>query len=340
MRRLINFESHTQQSLHPCEPRNPLPADVNIDKPPSRCVATDPDQPPPDVLNQQDPKPKNIIELLAQVENINAKIGAAANCDPMMTGQIVPDPNDPNPSVIRTYPRGIRGTDMAMKDMFSDLIVMDDNGTQHPVPIIWGTQEEAVAAMIQGNYRHDETLVVDRVRLPMMSIIGSSPEVDRERYTYHYAWDLGRSIRSDYRPGYTLSEKYPQDTVLGLARGVPINIKYTVTAWTWFSEDMNQIVEQVILKTVPMAYIRIRGVKWEVVVELDSMENNFELEPAENQVGVKKYGFNLTAKTYIPQPIHRRKAVLKTRLDFVNSLSEQELSQVLERIEETVKEYP
>ena len=101
---------------------------------------------------------------------------------------------------------------------------------------------------------------------------------------------------------------------------------------------MNQILEQILLKFSPIAYISVRGVQWETIVKLDSIANNLEVEPGDQNLRVVKFQFNLTAQTYIPQPIVRRKAVLKTSVDVHNSLNEEEINEVLARIEETIEE--
>jgi hypothetical protein len=123
-----------------------------------------------------------------------------------------------------------------------------------------------------------------------------------------------------------------------LARGIPINIGYTATAWTMYREDMNQILEQILTKFSQAAYIRVTGVPWEIIVKLDSTANNLDYEPGDQAIKIIKFEFNLTAQTYIPQPIERKKAVLKTKIDFVDGLSEDEITAVLARIEESVKD--
>lgn len=46
----------------------------------------------------------------------------------------------------------------------------------------------------------------------------------------------------------------------------------------------------------------------------------------------------MTAESYIPQPITRDKAVLKMKVDFVDGLEEENITEVISRIEETVKD--
>jgi len=96
--------------------------------------------------------------------------GAKVDCDPMMTGKIRNDPADRNPYTLYRYSKSIRGCDEAILDMFSDLEVIDEDGKAHRVPIIWASQEKAVAAIMQDNVRKDESLVVDRIRLPMLAV--------------------------------------------------------------------------------------------------------------------------------------------------------------------------
>jgi hypothetical protein len=152
-----------------------------------------------------------------------------------------------------------------------------------------------------------------------------------ERYTYHQALNYFRN--KDGRPGFTIKEKFEHDTVLGFSRGIPIDIGYQLTAWTLYVEDMNQILEQLVKKLVPLAYIRIQGVQWETVVRLDSIANNLDMEPGDSALRVVKFQFNMTAETYVPQPIARKKAVLSEKIEFTNSTEEQEITEILSRLE-------
>src|SRR5690606_17805105 len=130
------------------------------------------------------------------------------------------------------------------------------------------------AWILQDNIRKDDSLVVNRIRLPIMAIHSSDIQVDLNRYTYHKAQDYLRRLRPDSKPGFTVKEKYDRDTVFGLARGIPLNISYNLYLWTMYIEDMVQLLEQVILKFSPVAYINVRGVQWETIVTLDSIANN------------------------------------------------------------------
>lgn len=323
-----------QKSLAECQPQAPVPT-PNLDPAPPYCAN---DEDFDDKVNKRaiiDDASNWLTDDLNQKEGYGAKV----DCDPMMTGHIRPDPNNPNPTTLYRYSKALRGTDEAMLDMFGDIEVIDEDGKSHPVPIIWASQEKAVAAIMFDNVRKDESLVVDRIRLPMLAISSTDFSYDMNRYTYHYALDFMRGLRADGKPGFTINERgLERSTIFGKARGIPVNITYTMTAWTMYIEDMNQILEQILLKFSPIAYIRVRGVSWECVAKLDSIANNLDTEPGDQAIRVIKFQFNITAETYIPQPIARRKAILKTRVDFVDGMTEEEITQVVARLEEAVKE--
>jgi hypothetical protein len=169
----------------------------------------------------------------------------------------------------------------------------------------------------------------------MLAISSTDYSVDANRYTYHKAITFLKDNQN--KPTFVESERFERDTVFGLARGIPINIGYTMYAWTLQLEDMNQILEQILTKFSPVAYIKVRGVLWEVCVKLDSIANNLETEPGDAALRVIKFQFGITAETYVNQPITRNKAVLNTKVDFVNSLNESEISEVIKRLEESVE---
>ena len=107
-----------------------------------------------------------------------------------------------------------------------------------------------------------------------MAIHSNRIEFDQSRYTYHKAVDLLRN--QEGKPGFTVKERYERDTVFGVSRGIPVNKTYTLLLWTMFMEDMDQILEQVFLKFSPIAYINVRGVRWETSDSLDSISNDID----------------------------------------------------------------
>lgn len=266
--------------------------------------------------------------------------GFEALCDPQQTGHIINEQgmSPPNRDTVYRYHKSVRGTDEAMKDLFSDIVVIDEVGKAHNVPIIWGTQEKAVAFILQDNVRKDDSLVVDRIRLPMLAIHPSSYNFNLDRYVYHKAINYLRDPNNNLRPGFTTNERYERDTVFGVSRGLPLDIGYTLYAWALYEEDMNQIFTQIYSKFSHMAYIRVKGISWEIGVKLDGLSSNVEYEPGDKKTRVFKYQFNVTAESFVAQPIVRKKAVLKTNIEITNSVIDEEITQVLARLEQAVKE--
>lgn len=319
--------NHDQKSLNECPEKSPKKI-INLDSPPPHCADDGQDS-----LRRPGKRPD-----LSFNEECSTISGASAVCDPMQTGQIVNDVRKPNRNVIYRYSKALRGCDEAMKDLFSDLVVLDDDGKAHNVPIIWGTQERAVAIILQENVRKDNSLVVDRIKLPALAIHSNDIQFNQNRYTYHMAFDYSRDFTTDGKPGFTTNEQYERDTVFGVARGIPVDISYTLYAWTMYISDMNQLLEQIMLKINPAGYIRIRGVAPIVNVRLDSTGNNIDTEPGDDKLRIIKYQFNMTAESYIPQPIVRKKAVLNTKIDFYDNLNPTESDTVITRIEDDVRE--
>lgn len=325
----MNDINHPSKGLNECNDKSPIKYNPNQDEMPDLCNLD-----PTNSRNVND----ETLNWLKDTTNKKVGLGAADMCDPMQKGAIINDVETPDRSTIYRYSKAKRACDDGMRDLFTDIIVIDENGKAHPIPIIWGTKEKAVATILLDNVRKDETLVVDRIKLPMLAIHDVDISFASNRYVYHKALDYRRYLRNDNKPGVTINEKYDRDTIFGFARGIPVDISYTLYAWTLYQEDMNQILEQILLKFSQTAYIKITGVPYEVIVKLDSIANNLDYEPGDQAIRVLKYQFNMTTETFIPQPISRKKAVLKTKIDLVDGLNENEITEVMARLEETVKE--
>lgn len=322
----INPGSHSsQKNLVNCNPISPLQEDLNSDDPKKIC----------DPGSEDSLRDTGGFDTSWFKANTSKKgFGFHKQCDPMQTGQ-VENLEKPNRDIVYRQTNAIRGADEAMQDLFKGITVRDENGKIWPVPIIFSVPERAVAFILQDNVRKDNTLVIDRLKLPLLSIYQTDLQPDMTRYTYHEA----RTYFPDanQKPSFYIKEKYNKDTVFGASRGFPIDITYSLNLWTMFFEDAAQIREQILLKFSPIAYIQIQGVHWESIVSLESTASNIEAEPGESQ-RVIKYQFNLKLQTYIPQPISRKRAVLKTRTDLNNSVEAEEITDLFARLEEAVEE--
>jgi hypothetical protein len=263
-------------------------------------------------------------------------LGEPANCNPVQTGHIVDEPGRPfSQETITRYSQVLRACDQAMREMFSDLSVIDEDSVAHRVPITIAGPEKAVAFILQENVRKDNTLVVDRIRLPMLSLHNKTDiTLNQSRYLYSRAVDYFRG--PDGKPGWTgpgQVTRRDRGTVFGRTRGLPVDISYQLNAWTLYSEDMNQIIEQVFLKFDPIAYIRLQNVPYETIVTLESTANNSELEPGDRAVRVIRWQFNMRVETFIPQPLVRKQAVLDLGVDILNGVSEDEIRSVLSKLD-------
>jgi len=336
----------TQKHLPPCNEPPVDPTTLNQDPPVPFCA------------DDGTPNLNRVGSELPDIgwfqENLQKKSGSGSAdiCDPQTKGFIYNDLNTPDRDVIYRYSRAIRGADEAMRDLFSDIVIIDENSKIWPVPIIWATQERAVAWILQANVRKDNSLVVDRIRLPHLAIHATSYTFAPKRYIYHKAVDYTRDLKEAYRekereshreasqltkPAFTTQEKYKRDTVFGRPWGIPIDITYQLVAWALYEEDMNEILEQIMPKIAPMGYIRVRGVPQEIGVKLTSIANNVDTNPGDQKMRVFKYQFEMVAESYMPLPIVRKKALLKTRVAITDGIGE-DTSLVIERIENAVKE--
>ena len=146
------------QSLNPCNPPSKANDSVDIDPLPIYCDESG----KPLCLGKFDDTQERVAvspeaSWLQEISPYQKTgFGKSRNCDPMQFGHIV------NQTGSRThvyrYNRAIRGSNEAMLDLFSDITVEDDFGKHHPVPIVWGRQERAVALILQDNVPDDGSL--------------------------------------------------------------------------------------------------------------------------------------------------------------------------------------
>ena len=327
----------TQSDLNNCNEPGPI-KDYNFDQPPKYCGerGDDCDLNNGSLLDV----PGRVDSWLDEPTLQKMGNGDRADCDPMLKGHIInqQDGKFTDRNTVYRYSKSLRGSHEAVQKLFNDIIVIDESRQPHTVPIIWGTQEKAVMAVVGENYRKDNSTIVDRLRLPLMAIVATAYTPDMSRHIYHKAVDYLRTYANDWKPGFAIKEKYSRDTVFGVSRGTPINISYTLHVWTMYEEDMLQIMEQIMPKIVPMGYIRVKGISEEIPVRLESMTDQTEFEVGDQSLRVIKAQFNMIAETYISLPLNRQKAVLKTRTEIVDTVDEDNVAEVIARLEQAVEE--
>src|ERR1700753_114348 len=147
--------NHPEQSLNPCNDKG-LVNSENIDPAEGYCEQNKTLRDVPDTAHSW------------LDDTGNKKIGLGFNklCDPFQTGQIVKENEKTNPNTLYRYSKAIRSCDEAVMDLFRNVVIIDEDGVAKPIPIMWASQERAVAHVIQENVRKDLTNVVDRIKLP------------------------------------------------------------------------------------------------------------------------------------------------------------------------------
>jgi hypothetical protein len=312
--------NHNSSVLNYCNDKSPLQS-TPIDDKLQKCDDNE------DSLKQ----PRSVINSRLEHCETGRKSGVHNDCDEQMSDHIKNDPNKQSSNIVYKYSRIFESCDEAMLDMFSDIVVIDEDGKAFPIPILYAEPERAVAYILQENIRKDNSNVIDRIMLPILTLYGSNPQFDQERYTYHKALDY---FRVNGKPGFVTNETGRNnsygDTIYATSRGIPLNITYNLNAITLYKVDMNQILEQIIGKFSSIAYLKIRGVHWETICTLDSMADNIDRSPGEGE-RVIKYQFGLTLKTYMPQPLVRKKPVLRINVDTYNTVDENEIIEVIQR---------
>jgi len=208
------------------------------------------------------------------------------------------------------YSKCIRNANLAMMDLFSDILVVNDDQQAYQIPIIFGSQERAIIyafgeQFVSNPDRQDKGLI-DRVRIPMMALKPGDINFNQDRYVYHEA-----RRRGNLEQGVYGQEKRPFDVIYQFSKGIPIDIDYTLMVWTKYYEHMMQIVEQILQKFSPIAYIKVEGIPWETAVRLEGSSNNMNDDVEDKQVRILKYNFTLKAESHISQPIKRDKTALK-----------------------------
>jgi hypothetical protein len=323
-----NPGNYDKQPLNPCNQISPIANPLNND--PILPYCGDNNDPN---LNRVNFPGEGFLDT--ECDELNG-LGHSKNYDPMLAGKLRNDPSNPDRRVNYRYTKALRSCDEAMKNFFSGMEVLDINGRAKTVPIIYATYERAVANLLQGNVRKDNSVVTDRIPLPTLSIHRTGLEFNEKRYVYHGGLSYLRDLR-DGKPGFTMSEKFERDTIFGVANGIPLTVSYELNGWCWYVEELDQIEEQIILKTTPMGYIEVKGVPWETILKKTGQADNVETESGEKQ-RVVKFKFNFAVETYLPQPIVRKKAVLKQTIEFFNTTNENEMTEAIDRLEIAIKD--
>jgi hypothetical protein len=152
------------------------------------------------------------------------------------------------------YSNLILRTDKAVKELFDNLFVVAEDGTSHPVPCVWGNENDVVNSII--NKDADNNLTIE---LPIVSVESTK-------------------LLADTETEYDRLEIDPAQ----------ITIRYEVAAHMMYKTDCNQVVEQVLLALAKPVYIdQLDG--WKTRVTLYHVDFNLEASgPSQVGLSVKK----------------------------------------------------
>jgi hypothetical protein len=210
-----------------------------------------------------------------------------------------------NPNYLKRYENFFTKLDRAMVLAFGDLQILDQGGTPMRVPTVFGTMEKIVYAVFGESSAQDPNQY-SRIRLPICAMIPTgSISLDVERYIYHEAkwWS------------YKGTERRPDDVVFGMSTGIPISRGYQLTLMTRYVEDMNQLLEITLQRFSQTFEIKIGQSPRPTQVLFDGCDTNFAEDRDAERVHLYTATISMTAQSWLPQPIIRRKAVHSVKID-------------------------
>lgn len=210
-----------------------------------------------------------------------------------------------NPNYLKRYENFFTKLDRSMVLAFADLQIVDQGGTPMRVPTVFGTMEKIVYAVFGESAAQDPNQYA-RVRLPICAMVpNGSISLDVERYIFHEAkwWD------------YKGTERRPDDVVYGMSTGIPISRGYQLTLMTRYVEDMNQLLEIALQRFSQTFEIRIGQSPRPTQVLFDGCDTNFADDRDPERVHLYTATISMTAQSWLPQPVIRKKAVHTVRID-------------------------
>jgi hypothetical protein len=160
------------------------------------------------------------------------------------------------------YAKLLRKTDEGVKALFSDLVVVTEEGDAHKVPCLWATHEKLAAFVEQSNPTSEldlngkRKIVKDSIKLPVIGV---------------YSNDI------------TMSGSQPL-------------VAYHVNIWTLFQEDMNQILEQIILKFDNKKNCKLVGISRNY--NEDNSGEEFSVRVLKSSLGLTVEGIGVPVETH------------------------------------------
>ena len=187
------------------------------------------------------------------------------------------------------YDQALIGCDRAILQMFSD-IAIEWEGKTFLVPAIYGSQEDAVAYVLQDSKGKGVNEAVERVRLPLLAIWSSRCAENSSRYDHYMEAAKRAYLHSDGR--------FPT---------VAVDVHYSLWAWAIFGPDIEQMSAQVRKKLEGGGFVQEAGAAWRTAVTLCAITNNLDSngKPPPTKDGtavIYKYQFDFIAEAFLRLP--------------------------------------
>lgn len=243
---------------------------------------------------------------LPQDPQENAAVFAPDAMPEVQKPQLVQRAGEVGSRYIKRYTRYFRKLDRAMQRLCGDLQIVDDQMVPHPVPLVLGTVEAAVAAMFgeTSTFGSNSTGQMRAVVLPMACLVPGDPSIEMDRNMFHAARTWSAPV----------TEKREGDTRLGFAKGVPVARDYQLVLWTRYMEEMLELLELVILKLHPEAEFWLPDDFAPTTVQADGFATNFQDQREQGMLRIYKVQVGMTVHGWLPQPVERRRTVLDVQI--------------------------
>jgi hypothetical protein len=214
-------------------------------------------------------------------------------------------PAKPDPGWHRGYTRYFRRLDKVVMTCFVGMKVVDDKLVPYNIPVVLGTMEKIVYSVYGESAPRNDDGQPKKVRLPIIGLIPGSVDMDLDRYTYHEAMTWERYV----------SERRPNDVVLGETIGIPIVRPYTVVVLTRYYEDHMQLVDQILQRFSPTMEVRVAGNFFESTIEYGGSSSNFSETTPEDSLRLYRTEVTISVKGWLPQPLRREKTTLGIKIE-------------------------
>jgi hypothetical protein len=238
---------------------------------------------------------------------------------------------------VKPFSVGIQDIDESIIYYFQNIIkpVVSQNGTQIPVPIIYGAPERWKSVQRDGYYRDKD----DKIMAPLIMFkrntieknYSISNKLDANQPNNYAVFTSKWSDRNSYDNFNVLNNRKPQKTYHAVVIPDYITLSYSCIVYTYYIEQMNKIVESINYSSD--AYWGDPQ-RFKFRAKIDSFNTNTSLNQGEERLvrtefNIKLYGY------IIPDTINKSLSALNKFPDKTKFIFSLETSNTLENTETT-----